>query len=105
MAVDVYRASEGFPRAEIYGLTSQVRRAAISIASNIAEGQGRLTKGEFNHFLGQARGSLLELETQLEIALDLGFIGESDFAKLCEQFSEVRRLLNGLIDSLRANHK
>lgn len=105
MAVDVYRASNAFPKSEIYGLTSQVRRAAISVASNIAEGQGRLTKGEFNHFLGQARGSLLELETQVEIALDLGFIGEPVFAKLCEQFSEVRRLLNGLIDSLRANHK
>ena len=105
MAVDIYRVSERFPKTEIYGLTSQVRRAAISVASNIAEGQGRLTKGEFNHFLGQARGSLLELETQVEIALDLGFIAEPEFAKLCEQFSEVRRLLNGLIDSLRANHK
>jgi four helix bundle protein len=64
MAVDVYRVSESFPKAEMYGLTSQVRRAAVSVASNIAEGQGRLTKGEFTHFLGQARGSLLELETQ-----------------------------------------
>ena len=103
--VDVYRVSEKLPKTEIYGLTSQVRRAAISVASNIAEGQGRLTKGEFNHFLGQARGSLLELETQLEIAVDLGFIAEPEFAKLCEKFSEVRRLLNGLIESLRANHK
>ena len=105
MAVDVYRVSEGLPKAEMYGLTSQVRRAAVSVASNIAEGQDRLTKGEFSHFLGQARGSLLELETQLEIALDLGFVSEPEFNRFCEQFSEVRRLLNGLIDSVRASNK
>ena len=86
MAVDVYRVSESLPKAEMYGLTSQVRRAAVSVASNIAEGQGRLTKGEFGHFLGQARGSLLELETQLEIALDLGFVSQPEFDRLCELF-------------------
>ena len=68
-------ATDAFPKSEVYGLTSQLRRAAVSIASNIAEGQGRLTKGEFCHFLGQARGSLLEFETQLSIAVDLGFFG------------------------------
>jgi four helix bundle protein len=101
LAVGVYRATENFPRTEVYGLTSQTRRAAVSIASNIAEGQGRLTKGEFAHFLGQARGSLLELETQLDIALDLQFLAEIESAKIVEQCSEVRRLLNGLIDSIR----
>ena len=72
-ASEIYRATEPFPKNETYGLTSQLRRAAVSVASNIAEGQGRLTKGEFCHFLGQARGSLLEVETQLSISLDLHF--------------------------------
>ncbi len=62
--------SEAFPRNETYGLTSQIRRAAISVASNIAEGQGRLTKGEFQQFLGHSRGLLLELETQLPSKLE-----------------------------------
>jgi four helix bundle protein len=100
-AADIYRSTDPFPKTEIYGLTSQLRRAAVSIASNIAEGQGRLTKGEFCHFLGQARGSLLELETQLSIAVDLGFLEADRFRKLEQQTSEVRRLLNGLIESMR----
>jgi four helix bundle protein len=70
-ATEIYRITEPFPKNEIFGLTSQLRRAAVSVASNIAEGQGRLTRGEFCHFLGQARGSLLEVETQLSISLDL----------------------------------
>ena len=101
LAAEIYRATEPFPKTEIYGLISQVRRAAVSIASNIAEGQGRLTKGEFCHFLGQARGSLLELETQLSIAVDLGFLEADQFKKLEQQTSEVRMLLNGLIESMR----
>jgi four helix bundle protein len=74
LAVHIYQATDQFPRVETYGLTSQIRRAAVSVASNIAEGQGRLTSGEFLHFLGQARGSLLELDTQLAIALDLNYL-------------------------------
>jgi four helix bundle protein len=74
LAVEIYKATDQFPRSETYGLTSQIRRAAVSVASNIAEGQGRLTSGEFLHFLGQARGSLLELDTQLAIALDLNYL-------------------------------
>jgi four helix bundle protein len=98
---EIYRATESFPKAEIYGLTSQLRRASVSVASNIAEGQGRLTKGEFCHFLGQARGSLLEVETQLSIALDLHFIEDGEFRRLEKLSSEVQRLLNGLIGSVR----
>jgi four helix bundle protein len=75
LAVHTYAATADFPRCETYGITSQIRRASVSVASNIAEGQGRLTPGEFRHFLGQARGSLLEAETQLAIALDLGILG------------------------------
>ena len=72
LAVRIYRQTENFPKTETYGLRSQLRRAAVSIPSNVAEGQGRLTRGEFRQFLGHARGSLLELETQMAIAFDLG---------------------------------
>ena len=79
LAVQVYTASEQFPKHEVYGLSSQVRRAALSVVSNIAEGQGRLTKGEFLQFLGHSRGSLLELLTQLEIAVELKYLRAPDF--------------------------
>ncbi len=69
----VYKATADFPPEERYGLTSQMRGSAVSVPSNIAEGQGRSTPGEFRQFLGQARGSLYELETQIVIATDLGF--------------------------------
>jgi four helix bundle protein len=101
LAVAVYGATEQFPRAEMYGLTSQLRRSAVSVASNIAEGQGRLTKGEFLQFLGHARGSLLELETQLTISLELKYLSAADYQELEARISEVLRVLNGLIDSLR----
>jgi len=101
LAVETYRATESFPKREWYGLTSQLRRAAVSVSSNIAEGQGRLTKGEFRNFLGQARGSLLELETQLAIARDLGYLSETDHVSLEKQCDEVRRMLNGLLESLK----
>src|ERR1700685_826850 len=70
---EIYQVTRSFPKEEIFGLTNQLRRASVSIASNIAEGQGRLTQGEFLHFLGMARGSALEVETQLEIAKREGF--------------------------------
>jgi len=97
----VYLATKDFPKNEVYGLTAQLRRAAVSVASNIAEGQGRLTSGEFLHFLGQARGSLLELDTQLIIALDLNYL-TLDYQKEIEvELRRVLGLLNRLIDSLR----
>src|SRR5215831_18451491 len=99
LAVDVFRATEPFPNSQLYGLTSQVRRAAVSVASNIAEGQGRLTPGEFRHFLGQARGSLLELETQLSIAGDLGYLKQPVLAELDQAAYQILGLLNRLIDS------
>jgi four helix bundle protein len=95
-AGDIYRVTETFPKTEVYGLTSQLRRAAVSVPSNIVEGQGRLTKGEFCHFLGLARGSLLELETQLAIALDLDYFPVSKFRELRAKSEEVRKILNGL---------
>ena len=101
LAVHVYQSTEQFPRNETYGLTSQLRRAAVSIASNIAEGQGRLTLGEFLHFLGQARGSLLEVDTQLEIALDLRYLNPKEQETLAHELYQVLGLLNRLIESLR----
>ncbi|KAA6457904.1 four helix bundle protein [Acidobacteria bacterium AB60] len=72
LATAVYRMTSGFPRDELYGLTNQIRRCAVSVPSNIAEGQGRMSKGEFRQFLGVARGSNFELQTQLELARRLG---------------------------------
>jgi four helix bundle protein len=100
-AVQLYRVTEQFPRAETYGLTSQIRRAAVSVSSNIAEGQGRLTPGEFLHFLGQARGSLLELDTQLAIASDLNYLKPDQHKLLDHDAYQVLGLLNCLIESLR----
>ena len=99
---EVYRVTQKFPREETYGLTSQIRRAAVSIPSNIAEGQGRLTRGEFRQFLGQAKGSLAELETQILIAQNLGYIENP--SPLLDRVAEVARLLNGLLNSLTTNH-
>ncbi len=101
LVVETYRLTKEFPQAELYGLTAQMRRAAISVASNIAEGQGRLAIGEFVHFLGQARGSLLELKTQLEIALELAYLSSSSYEKCEALTAEVERLINGLIEALR----
>jgi four helix bundle protein len=98
LVAEIYVATRDFPRDELYGLTSQVRRAAVSIPSNIAEGQGRLTRGEFRQFLGQAKGSLAEVETQLIIAHRLGYLASPD--SLLEHLNEVGRLLNGLLNSL-----
>jgi four helix bundle protein len=105
LAGEIYRTLELFPKHEVYGLTSQMGRAAISVASNIAEGQGRLTKGEFQQSLGHSRGSLLESKTQLTIAMDLHYISPNELASLESKTSEVNRLLNGLISSLRAKAK
>jgi four helix bundle protein len=104
LAVHIYQSTEKFPRNETYGLTSQLRRAAVSVSPNIAGGQGRLTSGEFCHFLGQARGSLLELETQLDIALDVAYLDSNQQRALAEEIYQVLGLLNRLIESLRRKH-
>ncbi len=101
LAVHAYSATEHFPKTEMFGLVSQIRRAAVSVASNIAEGKAGLTAGEFSHFLGQARGSLLEMETQLEIALDLAYLDQNRQRALAQESYEVLGLLNRLIESLR----
>jgi four helix bundle protein len=95
-----YRSTSGFPKEEQFGLTSQLRRAAVSIPSNIAEGQGRLSEKEFRYFLGQARGSLMEVETQLQIAQNLGYLQTGQTMKLLKTCAEVGRILNGLLASI-----
>jgi four helix bundle protein len=101
LITQIYRVSQNFPSEEMYGIVSQMRRAAISIPSNIAEGQGRLTKGEFIQFLGIARGSLLELETQILVAQNLRFLDEPTLKNLLELTSEVGRLVNGLLSAVK----
>jgi len=101
LVTDIYRVTESFPDREIYGLTNQVRRAAVSVPSNIAEGKGRLSKKEFVQFLAKARGSLLEAQTQLEIAYNLGFLQKKDFEQLDAKAAEAGRVINGLIAKIR----
>ena len=96
----VYAATTNFPRQEVFGLTSRLRRCAVSVPSNIAEGQGRATKGEFIQFLSHARGSLFELETQLCIASKLGYLAADQTRELELKAREVARILNGLLTSL-----
>jgi four helix bundle protein len=103
LAVEIYRCTQDFPPSEKYGLTSQLRRAGVSVASNIAEGQGRLTKGEFRQFLGHARGSLLELDTQLAIALELAYLDDAQYKILEQGAYEVLGLLNRLLASLQTS--
>ena len=98
----VYDASSAFPAQEIYGLTNQVRRAAVSVPSNIAEGWGRGTRKDYVRFLQNARGSLYEVETQVILANDLGFVVPEVPERLLLQTGECSRVLNGLIRSLEA---
>ena len=103
LAVLAYRITSNFPKEETYGLTSQLRRASVSIPANIAEGQGRRLTKEFQQFLANARGSLLELDTHMELALRLGYIDKGQHAAVQGKIDEVGRLLNGLIRSLSSN--
>ena len=97
---EVYRSSRDFPREEMYGLTSQIRRAAVSIPSNIAEGQGRRTTADFLRHLSIAYGSLREVETQILIAKRLNYIAQKRLEEVMKLAGEVGRLLNGLMASL-----
>ncbi len=100
----VYRASAAFPSHELYGLTSQIRRAAVSVPSNLAEGAGRITRGEFLQAVGHARGSLLEIETQLIIANRFRYLSSNETDALLRVTTEIGKLANGLIRSLKRTH-
>ena len=99
----IYRVTGDWPREELYGLTSQVRRAAVSIPSNLAEGHGRTGSHEFAHHVSIAYGSLCELETHVLIAEQLGYATKDTSDKLTTQMMEVRRLIRGLLRSLRGS--
>jgi four helix bundle protein len=96
----VYRETAELPKSEIFGLQSQMRRAAVSVPSNIAEGHGRLSDQLLRVFLAQARGSLCELETQIQLCEDLGFIRSTRAHELFELGNEVGRMINGLLKTL-----
>jgi four helix bundle protein len=102
LSSEIYRLTASFPISEQFGLTNQMRRASVSIASNIAEGNGRSTKGEYVLFLGHARGSNCELQTQLMIASNLGFCGKQKYEAADNLSAEISRMLNALMKKLKA---
>jgi len=101
IVVECYKAVKKFPREELYGLTNQLQRAAVSIPANIAEGQGREHRKEFLHHLSIAHGSLAELETHLQIAERLHYLDSDTVQSLLRRSEEIGRMINGLRKSLR----
>ena len=100
----VYLATRAFPKEELYGLTSQIRRAAVSVPSNIAEGQARQGTAEFRNFLSIARGSLAEVETQLLLAQRLSYLSQETLRPILDLQTEVNKMINALIRKLATRH-
>ena len=100
LARQVYLLTEEFPKSEMFGLRMQLRRSAVSVASNIAEGHGRLTDAQLRNFLGLARGSLYELQTQIDLACDLDFFNKESGRRLLDLTVDVAKLINGLLGVL-----
>jgi four helix bundle protein len=103
LVVEIYSSTRSFLREEVYGLANQLRRAAVSVPSNIAEGKGRCTDKEFLLFLHHARGSVFEVETQLAIAGRLGYLTQADEQRIRTQAGEIARMLNGLIKAIKSD--
>ena len=101
----VYNVTDNLPKRETYSLTDQIRRAAVSIPSNIAEGQAHYSNREFLHYLRHSRGSLAELETQLIIAQRQNYLPESQASELLRRADELSRILSGLINSLKERER
>lgn len=105
LTVDVYRITESFPKDEKFGLTSQIRRASVSIAANIAEGAARRSDKEFLQFLSIAQGSTSEVETEFLIAFRLGYVSSDHYEPLTRNLDEIGRLITGLCSHLKARQK
>jgi len=105
LVLAIYKASAGFPKEELYGLTSQIRRASASVPTNIAEGCGRGSDADFARSLQLAMGSACEMEHQLLLSVDLGFLGRDDFTPLQADVEEVKRMLSGLLKTLRTESR
>ena len=104
IAVDIYKITESFPKSEMFVLVSQMRRAAVSITSNLAEGASRNTSNEYRHFVGISKGSAAELRCQVDISCRLGFINDRTNNDLKEKLNRTCRMLTGLINSLTPAH-
>ena len=104
LCLDIYTVTKRFPKEEIYGLTSQIRRSAVSIPSNIAEGYGRKTTSEYVRFLYIAYGSVCELETQTMISGDLNYMKKEKLQEIREELGDVERMLKAMIKSLENKH-
>lgn len=100
LATDIYELTSQYPKSELYGLTSQIRRSVVSISSNIAEGAGRESKKEFKQFLNIAIGSSYELETQLLISANLGFISDSDYKRIEKELIKIEKMIYSLVKTL-----
>ena len=105
LAREIYRATAKFPKSELFGLTSQMRRAAVSVPSSIAEGQARFSNQEFKHYLRNVKGSLSELETQTLLAYDLGMLDIVDKSNLIALILTEQRIVSGLLASLERKTK
>ena len=99
---EIYHLTKAFPKEETYGLTNQIRRASISIPSNIAEGAARSSNKEFSYYISIAIGSIAEIETQLFISRNLGYLKDSDFEKLDTKLTDIRKMATGLKKSIDA---
>ncbi len=100
LAKDIYQATAGFPKDESFGLVNQMRRAAVSVPSNLAEGHARLSAGEFRRFVSIPMGSVAELETQIMLSADLGYLNDEVTSHLLEQLDAIGKMLRGLHESL-----
>ncbi len=105
LTLSIYRATDTFPKDELYGLTAQVRRASMSIATNIAEGCGRGSDADFAHFLQIAMGSACETEYQLVLSHDLGYLQPDQYQGLQESIEEIKRMISSLLKTLRAGSR
>jgi four helix bundle protein len=101
LVTDIYLHTRTFPKHELYGLAQQIQRAAVSVPSNIAEGHARASRKEFLHFLSISLGSLAEVETQLELAVNLGYLNASDVAPVIQKMDQLGKMIRALVRSLK----